>query len=193
MNNTNNIQNKLIVIVGPTAVGKSAMAVEVAQTLGCEIISADSRQIYKEMSIGTDKPAKDEMGGIKHYFIDKVHAWEDYDAGLYEKDALEVIEGRIGKNGYITLVGGSGLFVRAVCEGLDPMPPKDLNVRRDLISEFELNGIGALTNELKIKDPEYYSEVDLLNPQRVIRALEVIRSSGKRYSGFRYGYLFCCT
>ncbi len=174
----------LIVIVGPTAVGKSALAVQVAKEFGCDIINADSRQVFEELSIGTAKPTSEETVGIPHHLLSYVSISEPYSAGIYERDALAKIEQLHRESDTIVLVGGSGLYIKALCDGLDELP-SDENVRKDLETEIENSGITSLLEELKLKDVEYYNEVDKSNPRRVIRALEVCRLSDEKYSVLR--------
>ena len=175
----------LIVIEGPTASGKTATAIEVAKHYNTVVVSADSRQFYREMSIGTAKPNEDELGAVKHYFINSLSIDEPYTAGDYEKQCLELLAELFKTHGVVVLAGGSGLFIKAVCEGFDEFPDTDPAVREKLNIELEEKGIAYLQEKLKTADPEYYSEVDINNPQRVIRALEIFESSGKPYSSYR--------
>ena len=175
---------KLIVIQGPTASGKTALAIELAKHFQTVIVSADSRQFYKEMSIGTAKPNIEEQAGIKHYFIDSHSIQKPLTAADYEKEALEVLKAEFLQHDYIILVGGSGMFIDALCKGLDPIP-SNIELRDELTNEFKLSGLENLCRELKEKDPEYFSQVDQKNPARIIRAIEAIRLSGKTYSELR--------
>lgn len=177
-------KKKLIVIVGPTAVGKTAVGIAVAKHLNTEIISADSRQFYREMSIGTAKPTWEELSQAKHHFIDSHSIAEEYSAGDFERDALALLERLFETKDTVVMVGGSGLFVRAVCEGLDDLPKAPSEVREKLNSMFETHGIEPLQQRLKEVDLEYYQTADVDNPQRVIRALEVFESTGKPFSSF---------
>lgn len=184
---------KIVVIAGATAVGKTALCTELAAYFDTEVISADSRQFYKEMSIGTAKPTQEEMtfGSklIKHHFIDSHSIQNPLSAGQFEKEALSVIDNLFKKrdkeNDILILTGGSGLFIQAICDGFDEMPAIDTKFRKQLNKELEENGLESLVSELKEKDLEYAAEADLNNPQRVIRALEIIRSTNKKYSEFR--------
>ena len=176
-------QKKLIVIVGPTAIGKTGLSIQLAKHYNCEIVSADSRQFYKEMSIGTAKPTTDEMDGVPHHFINNISIHETYSAGDFEKDVISLLNELYTKHDTLILVGGSGLFVNAVCYGFDDIPSNP-EIRTQLISEYEKNGIENLQKELENLDPNYFSEVDINNPHRVMRALEVCRTSGKPYSQF---------
>lgn len=176
---------KLIVIAGPTASGKTRYAIELALYLHTEIISADSRQLYKEINIGTAKPGKHELSQVPHHFINTLSIFDEYTAGDFEKDALKKIEEIHHKNEYVIMAGGSGLFIDAVTKGFDVMPPKNNNIREQLNHAWQEKGIQYLQEELKIKDPAYFKNADLNNPKRLIRALEVIRSTGYPYSAYR--------
>ncbi len=189
---------KIIVIAGATAVGKTALCTELAAYFDTEIISGDSRQFYKEMSIGTAKPTSNDMTYysennsskmIKHHFIDSHSIQNPLSAGQFEKEALWVIQDvfkkRNKENDILILTGGSGLFIQAICNGFDEMPSIDSKFREKLNKELEQNGLQSLVSELQEKDAEYAAEADLKNPQRVIRALEIIRSTNKKYSVFR--------
>lgn len=181
-----NKKNKyLLVIGGPTAVGKTALSVRLAKHFKTEILSADSRQFYKEMNIGTAKPSAKEMQGVPHHFVDFISVKTPYDVGKYEKEALNCLEKIYRKHSTALLTGGSGLFIRAVCEGLDQFPEVSEEIRRQLISKYEKEGIEALQTLLQKQDPQYYREVDKQNPRRLIRALEVVAASGKPFSFFR--------
>ncbi|MDH5825315.1 tRNA (adenosine(37)-N6)-dimethylallyltransferase MiaA [Sphingobacterium sp. SG20118] len=174
----------LIAIVGPTAVGKTAMAIKLAKQFDTEIISADSRQFYREMSIGTAKPTPDELSQAPHHFINSHSIEEDYSAGDFERDALAKIATLFQTKDVVIMVGGSGLFVRAVCEGLDNLPKALPETRDQLNKRFEEEGIGPLQTYLKEVDPIYYDQVDISNVQRVIRALEVYETTGLPFSSF---------
>ena len=174
----------VIFIVGPTAVGKTSLAIDLANELGCEIISADSRQFYKDISIGTAKPSAEELSKAKHHFIDFLGLQELYSAGDFERDALSFLEDYFQNNSVCICAGGSGLYVSALLYGLDDLPSSK-SIRAEL-NEFYLNeGIEALQRELKEKDPEHYAAMDIHNKHRLIRALEVCRASGEKYSQLR--------
>lgn len=173
-----NNNKTLVVVVGPTAVGKTALAIQLAQHYETEVLSADSRQFYKEMTIGTAKPDQSELALVKHHFIDSHSIEEEYSAGDFERDALKVIDELFATKDLVVMVGGSGLFVRAVCEGLDDLPKAPEGVRARLNKEFAENGLEPLKARLKEIDPDYYAIADIDNPQRVIRALEVFEASG---------------
>ncbi|MBL4703465.1 MAG: tRNA (adenosine(37)-N6)-dimethylallyltransferase MiaA [Flavobacteriales bacterium] len=174
----------LISIVGPTAIGKTALSIGLAKTYQTEIISADSRQFFKEMSIGTAKPDETEMAGIQHHFVDFLSIETLYTAGQFEKDAVNKI-GELHQNRpVVIMVGGSGLYINAVLDGFDEIP-SSLAMRKQLNQEFKDNGIVPLQLELKQLDPAHYDFMDIHNPQRLIRAIEVCRLSGKPYTSFR--------
>ena len=177
-------QKHLIVIVGPTAIGKTGLSVKLAKYFKCEILSADSRQFYKEMAIGTAKPTLEEMDGVRHHFVGNISIQDDYTAGDFEKEAIQKLEGIFKTQNEAILVGGSGLFINSVCFGLDDIPSNAI-VRNQLIEEWKSKGLENLQAELQKVDPIYFKEVDIKNPHRVIRALEAQRTSGKPYSSFR--------
>jgi tRNA dimethylallyltransferase len=181
----NSSPRTLIVIAGPTAVGKTDTAIGLAKYYDTVIVSADSRQFYREMSIGTAKPNADELAAAKHYFINSHSITEDFTVGDYEKQALSLLDELFKQHDKVILVGGSGLFIRAVCEGFDELPDADPAIRERLNGEMTEKGIGYLQQKLKGADPEYYQQVDLNNPQRVIRALQVFESTGQPFSSFR--------
>jgi len=160
------MNSRLIVIAGPTASGKTAAAIELAKHYNTVIVSADSRQFYREMSIGTAKPTDEELTAVPHYFINSLSITETYTAGDYEKECLELLNDLFKTHKIVILVGGSGLFIKAVCEGFDKFPDIEPAIREVLNNEFEEKGIGFLQEKLKIADPEYYSQVDI-NNQRV--------------------------
>ncbi|MBV7440930.1 tRNA (adenosine(37)-N6)-dimethylallyltransferase MiaA [Weeksellaceae bacterium TAE3-ERU29] len=176
------MQKYLIVIVGPTAIGKTATAIEVAKAFNTEIISSDSRQFFKEMTIGTAVPDTEELAQIPHHFIQHISILQEYSVGDFEREALSFINNYFKTNDVLVMAGGSGLYERAVTEGLDYFPDVPGNIRETLNSELEEKGIETLQQELKEKDLEYYKKVDLNNPHRVIRALEIIRHTEKPYS-----------
>lgn len=175
----------LLVIVGPTAVGKTDLCVQLAQELKTEIISADSRQFYKELSIGTAKPSLKEQGGVTHHFIDSHSIHEYFSPGDFERDALLRLTSLFDQHDFVIATGGSGLYLKALVDGLDEMPDIDMELRNSLMSRLKEEGLSALLDELKTRDPEYASQVDSKNPQRVVRALEVCISTSKTYSEFR--------
>lgn len=175
---------KLIIITGPTAVGKTALSIELAQHYGCPIISFDSRQFYKEMHIGTAKPTPDELAQAQHYFIGSLSIEERYTAGIYEREALEVLETVFKTHDYCIAVGGSGLYIDALAFGIDDIPA-DENVRLMLHDRLKKEGLEVLTEEVKQIDPDFYDTSDMMNPRRVVRALEVYHITGKKYTELR--------
>ena len=177
---------KLIIILGPTAVGKTDYSIEAALRYGSPVISCDSRQIYKEMSIGTAVPDASQLAAVKHYFIHSHTVTELYTAGKYEIEALELIN-RLFEEGHETLVmaGGSGFYVDALVNGLDDFPSADLQLRSELTARLEREGVEALRMELKTMDPESYASIDIANGQRVVRALEVCLMTGRPFSSFK--------
>lgn len=179
------MNRNLIIIAGPTAVGKTALSVQLAKYYKCPIISADSRQFYKEMSIGTAKPSTEEMDGIPHYFIDNKSIDDVYNIGEYEKEAITLIEQLFSVNDTLILVGGSGLYINAILNGLDEFEEIPTDIRENLIKNYAEKGISFLQEELKQRDSNYYEEVDTNNPQRMMRALEVCIFKGKPFSEYR--------
>lgn len=167
---------RLIVIVGPTAVGKTTLAIRLAQQLQTEIISADSRQIYRELEIGTAKPSPAELMQAKHHFINTHSIKDDYDAGAYGREALTLINSLFQRYNNLILCGGSGLYIKAVLEGFDEMPPIPEGLRAQIIKEYEANGLIWLQAQVKQVDPDYFEVVDIQNPHRLIRALELHRA-----------------
>jgi tRNA dimethylallyltransferase len=176
---------KLIAIVGPTAVGKTALAIELAERLKTEIISADSRQIFREMEIGTAKPSAEELARVRHHFINIKSVEEDYNAGQFGRDAMEVIEKLFEDHDRLILCGGSGLYMKALLEGFDEMPEIPAGLREAIIEEYELKGLAWLQREVEHADSDYYAKVDVNNPHRLIRALELNRASGQSVGSFR--------
>ncbi|WP_310994354.1 tRNA (adenosine(37)-N6)-dimethylallyltransferase MiaA [Aequorivita marina] len=174
----------LICVVGPTAIGKTALAIKLANAFSSEIISADSRQFYKEMNIGTAVPSQDELNAAKHHFIQNISVFQNYSVGDFETDALTCLESIFQRNSVCIMVGGSGLYVDAVVKGLDKFPKVSPHIREALNAEVAENGIEALQRELKEKDPIYFEKVDIHNPHRLVRALEICRGTGKPYSSF---------
>ena len=175
----------LIVIAGPTAAGKTALAIQVAKHFKTEIISADSRQFYREMSIGTAKPSKEELAAVRHHLIDSHSIKDFFSVGDFEKEVINLLKELFKSHDQVVLVGGSGLFINAVCNGFDELPVASEETRARLNQLLSEKGIEHLQEKLKKADPEYYEEVDIKNPQRLIRALEVFETSGKPFSSFR--------
>ena len=176
---------KLIVIGGPTASGKTGLAIALAKKFHAEIISADSRQFYNKLDIGTAKPSTTELNSVVHHFINFLEPNEDYNIGRFEIDALKKIEELFKTNEYVVLVGGSGLYIQAVCEGIDELPESDPILREKFKKIIEEDGLEKLAEYLKEKDPEYFEIVDKKNKHRIIRALEVIEQSGITYTELR--------
>ena len=178
-------KHTLISVVGPTAIGKTRLAIELANYFNTEIISADSRQFYQEMTIGTAKPTPEELAAAPHHFIDFLPISQLYSAGDFEQDALTLLKQLFKKHPTIILVGGSGMYVNALTKGLDVFPNVPSTIRAQLNDELNTKGLSYLCEQLKSLDPTYYNEVDLNNKQRVIRALEVCLASGQAFSTFR--------
>ena len=177
---------RLLIILGPTAVGKTDYSIETALRYGSPVISCDSRQIYKEMTIGTAVPSAEQLSAVQHYFIHSHTVTELYTAGRYELEALDLIN-RLFDEGHETLVmaGGSGFYVDALVNGLDDFPSADLQLRSELMSRLQEEGVESLRQELRMLDPESYATIDIANGQRVVRALEVCLMTGKPFSSFK--------
>lgn len=178
--------NYLILITGPTAVGKTDLCIKIAQQFNTAILSADSRQFYKELSIGTAKPSEKEMDGVKHYFINSHSVQQDYNVAQYEKDALALLSTLFKTHKIVILTGGSGLYIDAICKGFDKgLPKANVKLRTKLDKLHHKYGIEILQEKLKQLDPDYYKKVDLNNSKRLMRAIEVCISTGSPYSLFR--------
>jgi len=167
------MQKKLIVIVGPTASGKTALSIELAKRLHTDIISADSRQFYKEMNIGTAKPSGEELKTIKHHFIDNLGIQDYFSAGDFERAAMQCLDNLFQMHAHVLLCGGSGLYIQALCEGMSEMPPADLKLREQLEQDYQNLGIEFLQKKLTDLNPEKLKQIDILNPQRLMRAIEM--------------------
>lgn len=178
------VQKTLIVIVGPTAIGKTYLAIELAKHFRTEIISADSRQFFREMNIGTAKPSAEELAVVPHHFINSHSISDFFSTGDFEVQALALMEKLFAKHNTLIMVGGSGLYINAVCNGLDDMPDINLDIREQLNQQFANEGIEPIKKQLAQLDPEYFAKVDQNNPQRMIRGLEVILSTGQKLSSF---------
>lgn len=181
----NYTMNKLLIsIVGPTAIGKTSLSIKLAKYFNSEIISADSRQFYKEMTIGTAVPSKEELNAAPHHFIQNKSITDNFNVGDFEREAISTIKELHKKNPIVIMVGGSGLYVKAVSKGLDYFPDVNPNIRSQLNKDLESKGLESLQNQLQILDPLAYKTIALDNPQRVIRALEICMGTGKPYSSF---------
>ncbi|MEE1097330.1 MAG: tRNA (adenosine(37)-N6)-dimethylallyltransferase MiaA, partial [Bacteroidales bacterium] len=176
---------RLIVVVGATAVGKTAESIRIAEMLKTDIVSADSRQFYKEMNIGVARPSIEELNTVPHHLIAHISVKDSYNVAMFEQEALRKIEELFERYDDVVLTGGSGLYVKAVCEGLDDIPEADIAIREELNTIFVTQGLAPLQEELKARDPEYWKIVDKQNHIRLIRALEVYRQTGKTFTSFR--------
>lgn len=181
----NTAHKYLIVIAGPTGAGKTNAAIQLAKHFHTEILSADARQFYREMSIGTAKPSDDELAAVKHHFINSLSIHDNYNAGKYEVDVQKVLNELYVKFDTLILCGGSGLFIHAALHGLDKLPAANPEIRNQLQEKFRKEGIASLQNMLNEKDPAYYNTIDVHNPHRIIRALEICIITGKKYSELR--------
>ena len=179
------MKKTLIVITGPTAVGKTALCLEIAKHFDIPIINADSRQIYRELRIGTAQPTKEQMQEVKHYFVGTLGLDDYYSASLFEQQVLECLEQQFLTNDYALLSGGSMMYIDAVCDGIDDIPTIDDETRTLMKQRLADEGLEALVEELKRLDPEYYEIVDRQNPRRVVHALEICTMTGKTYTSFR--------
>lgn len=175
----------MLVVAGPTAVGKTAFSINLARAFKTEIISADSRQLYQKLTIGTAKPSQEELKAVPHHFVDIMPLEKEYSAGLFEQEALALIERLFVYRDQLVVTGGSGMYVNALCHGMDVMPSVPKEVRELLNRRLEEEGLKPLYEELQKLDPLYASQVDRFNPQRVVRALEICTFSGKAFSSFR--------
>ena len=175
----------LLSIVGPTASGKTALSLKLAGHFKSEIVSADSRQFYKELTIGTSKPTEAQMMTVRHHFVNSHSIKDVFNVGSFEKRVLPLIEELMIHKPIVVMVGGSGLYCKAVWEGLDEMPEIPLQLRSSIMQEIQYAGLSPLLNELLAKDPLYYAQVDKQNTVRIVRAMEVIRATGKSFSSFR--------
>lgn len=175
----------LLVLVGPTGIGKTTVGIQLAQHFSTEIISSDSRQLYKELSIGTAVPSLNELKRVKHHFIHSHSIHENYNASRFETEAIVTIERLFNQNNELLLVGGSMLYIDAVCKGIDVMPDADPEIRESLKNKLQNEGIESLRLQLKKLDPDYYAKVDLKNPNRIIHALEICLMTGKTFTSFR--------
>ena len=182
-----NFPNKktVIIICGPTAVGKTSVAISLAKQFNTEIISADSRQCYKELKIGVARPSAQELKEVTHHFIASHSVTENINAAYFEQYALSKTNELFQKHDVIVMVGGTGLYIKAFCEGLDEIPGVDMSIRNKIIADYNLKGLQWLQNEIKIKDPVFFGVGEIQNPQRMMRALEVVESTGRSILDFR--------
>jgi len=183
----NKIIPTLIVIVGPTAVGKTSVSIQLAKKYNADIISADSRQFYSEIPIGTAAPTTEEMEGVKHHFVGMLSVNDYYNVSKFETDVINLLDDYFRQNEIIIMVGGSGLYINAVCNGIDELPDIDENLRKQLNNLYQKEGLKALQDKLLTLDPEYYKKVDINNPKRLLRALEVCMQTGQTYTSLRKG------
>lgn len=179
------MEKTLKVIIGPTGIGKTAYALQVAEEYGCPILNADSRQIYKDIPIGTAAPTAEEMARVKHYFVGMLHLDEYYSAAQYEQDAINLLHKLFQKHDTIVMSGGSMMYIDAVCKGIDDIPTVDEETRSLLKQRYEEEGLEPLVEELRLLDPQYYNECDKRNPKRVVHALEICYMTGRTFSSFR--------
>jgi tRNA dimethylallyltransferase len=179
------LDKTLIVITGPTAVGKTRLCIDIAKHFGIPIINADSRQIYKELKIGTASPTKEEMRKVQHYFVGTLSLEDYYSASLYEQQVLTLLETLFKKQDYVLMSGGSMMYIDAVCNGIDDIPTIDDKTRQTMKRRLQKEGLESLCEELRRLDPEYYEIVDRQNPKRVVHALEICTMTGKTYTSFR--------
>lgn len=179
------MKGRITLVLGPTAVGKTDYAVSLAQRYGCPVISCDSRQIFREMHIGTAPPSPEQLEQVKHYFIFSHSVEQYYSAGQYEIEALALVDELFKTYDELVMVGGSGLYADAFCYGLDDFPPANQELRKELTERALIEGVPVLAEELKALDPETYAAIDLSNRQRVVRALEVTMSTGRKFSSFK--------
>ena len=178
------MRNTLIVLLGPTGVGKTNISIDIASYFGCEIISADSRQFFHEMKTGTAMPSQEQLEKVKHHFVGFLSVRDYYSSNRFERDVLALLPSLFDNNNRVLLAGGSGLYINAVCEGIDDIPDVDIRIREKYNRKYKEEGIMILRMELKLLDPVYYASVDLKNHKRIIRALEICESTGRPYSSF---------
>lgn len=179
------MRKELTIILGPTGVGKTDFSLQLAQEYGSPIINCDSRQIYREMNIGTASPTAEQLAQVRHYFIHTHSVTQYYTAGLYELEAMALLEKLFEKLDRVVMVGGSGMYIDALCNGLDDFPPADLLLRKSLMERLEKEGLESLRNELRVLDKASYDIIDIANPQRVVRALEVTLQTGRKFSEWK--------
>lgn len=175
----------LFVLIGPTGVGKTELSLSIAEMLGCDIVSADSRQMYADLKIGTAAPTSKELARVRHHFVGQLALTDYYSAARYEEEAMECLSKLFSQNDYALLTGGSMMYIDAVCKGIDDIPTVDAETRSFMMERYEKEGLETLCAELRLLDPEYYRTVDLKNPKRVIHALEICHMTGRTYTSYR--------
>ncbi|MGE0088968.1 MAG: tRNA (adenosine(37)-N6)-dimethylallyltransferase MiaA [Bacteroidales bacterium] len=174
----------LIAIIGPTGIGKTDLSINIAKKLSTEILSCDSRQVYKELKIGTAVPSESQLQKVTHHFVGHKSIHDYYNASMFEIEALEILEILFRKYNQVIMTGGSGLYINAVCHGIDDLPGVDQELRKELLQRLQNEGVESLRMQLKLIDPEYYKQADTRNPKRILKALEVTLQTGKPYSSF---------
>ncbi|MDO4159401.1 MAG: tRNA (adenosine(37)-N6)-dimethylallyltransferase MiaA [Prevotellaceae bacterium] len=177
--------NKLIVILGPTGVGKTDLCLKIAEQLDTPIINADSRQVFKELPIGTAAPTEEQQSRVKHYFVGNLHINDYYSASMFENDVMDLLPSVFENNTYALMSGGSMMYIDAVCNGIDDIPTVDEKTRMEVKHKFDTEGLKAISEELEMLDPEYYKIVDRNNHKRIVHAVEICRSTGRTYTSFR--------
>jgi tRNA dimethylallyltransferase len=185
--NKNRVKKTVIIIAGPTAVGKTASAIDVAKQLNTEIISADSRQCFKELNIGVARPSEEELAAVPHHFIASHSIHDEITAASYEEYALQKVNELFQQHDAVVMVGGTGLYIKAFCEGLDAIPAIDPSIRNKIVNNYEQNGLTWLQEQVQEKDPLFFSQGEIQNPQRLMRALEVVEATGQSVLSFRKG------
>ena len=175
----------LIVIVGPTGVGKTALCIKIAERLNTVIINADSRQMFRELPIGTAAPNKDEIKRVKHFFVGNLSITDYYNASMFENDVMHLLDSLFAEKDVVLMSGGSMMYIDAVCNGIDDIPTVKEDIRQQVKTDFERDGLDAMRRRLEQLDPEYYAIVDKNNPKRIIHAVEICMSTGKTYTSFR--------
>lgn len=179
------MKKTLIVILGPTGVGKTDLSIQVAKQFGTEIISSDSRQVYKELNIGTAVPEQKYLDEVNHHFIQTISVKDYYNAGKFELEVIDLLQKLFTTRNRVVMTGGSMLYIDAVCNGIDDLPTIDPEIRNNLLKRFKEEGVESLRVELKRIDPDYYNQTDLKNAKRILHALEIYYMTGKRYSDLR--------
>ncbi len=178
------MRNTLIILLGPTGIGKTGISIDIAKHFHTEIISCDSRQFYKEMTIGTAVPSVIQLKEVKHHFIQHLSVDQYYSASLYETDSIKLLNKLFRKKNIVIMTGGSGLYIDAVCGTIDAIPDVDPDIRDKYLKKFEEEGIESIRTDLRLLDPDHYARIDLRNPKRILRALEICETTGKPYSSF---------